>query len=157
MINIFIFNNASRAAGYGIGTYIRQLSEGFSAIPDTKVSFVEMYAETKEFSVNVDDSGHTHYLIPPLKSAMESEAYYRSIFYFLARSIAICENERTVFQFNYFQHYLLAVLLKAWYPQSLIVFTVHYLNWCFELNGNVKYMKKSLQNTMDHLMIKRSK
>ncbi len=142
MINIFIFNNASRAAGYGIGTYIRQLSEGFSAIPDTKVSFVEMYAETKEFSVNVDDSGHTHYLIPPLKSAMESEAYYRSIFYFLARSIAICENERTVFQFNYFQHYLLAVLLKAWYPQSLIVFTVHYLNWCFELNGNVKYMKK---------------
>ena len=46
MINIFIFNNASRAAGYGIGTYIRQLSEGFSAIPDTKVSFVEMYADT---------------------------------------------------------------------------------------------------------------
>lgn len=142
MINIFIFNNASRAAGYGIGTYIRQLSEGFSAIPDTKVSFVEMYADTKEFSVNVDDSGHTHYLIPPLKSAMESEVYCRSIFYFLARSIEICENERTVFQFNYFQHYSLAVLLKAWYPQSVIVLTVHYLNWCFELSGNIRRMKE---------------
>lgn len=142
MINIFIFNNASRAAGYGIGTYIRQLSEGFSAIPDTKVSFVEMYAETKEFSVNVDDSGHTHYLIPPLKSAMESEVYCRSVFYFLARSIEICENERTVFQFNYFQHYSLAVLLKAWYPQSVIVLTVHYLNWCFELSGNIRRMKE---------------
>lgn len=142
MINIFIFNNASRAAGYGIGTYIRQLSEGFSAIPDTKVSFVEMYADTKEFSVNVDDSGHTHYLIPPLKSAMESEVYCRSVFYFLARSIEICENERTVFQFNYFQHYSLAVLLKAWYPQSVIVLTVHYLNWCFELSGNIRRMKE---------------
>jgi glycosyltransferase len=142
MINIFIFNNASRAAGYGIGTYIRQLSEGFSAIPDTKVSFVEMYADTKEFSVNVDDSGHTHYLIPPLKSAMESEAYYRSIFYFLARDIDVRENERTVFQFNYFQHYLLAILLKAWYPQSMIVLTVHYLSWCFELNGNIRRMKE---------------
>lgn len=142
MINIFIFNNASRAAGYGIGTYIRQLSEGFFAIPDTKVSFVEMYADTKEFSVNVDDSGHTHYLIPPLKSAMESETYCRSVFYFLARSIEICENERTVFQFNYFQHYSLAVLLKAWYPQSVIVLTVHYLNWCFELSGNIRRMKE---------------
>lgn len=142
MINIFIFNNASRAAGYGIGTYIRQLSEGFFAIPDTKVSFVEMYADTKDFSVNVDDSGHTHYLIPPLKSAMESEVYCRSVFYFLARSIEICENERTVFQFNYFQHYSLAVLLKAWYPQSVIVLTVHYLNWCFELSGNIRRMKE---------------
>ena len=42
---VLIFNNASRAANYGIGTYVRQLSDGLVALHDFKVSFVEMYAD----------------------------------------------------------------------------------------------------------------
>ena len=142
MTNIFIFNNASLAAGYGIGTYVRQLSDGLSAIPDTKVSLVEMYADTREFAISDDDNGTRHYLIPPLQSNMESETYCRIIFYFLARNIDLAENDKLVFQFNYFQHYPLAVLLKAWYINCSIVLTVHYMSWCFELKGNVGKMRK---------------
>ena len=64
MTNIYIFNNASRAAGYGIGTYIKQLAEGLSVMPETKVSLVEMYADTKEFAISDDKDGIRHYLIP---------------------------------------------------------------------------------------------
>lgn len=141
MTNIFIFNNASRAAGYGIGTYIKQLTRGLSAMPETKVSFVEMYADTKEFAISDDKDGIRHYLIPSLHSGTENETYCRVIFYFLARNIDNVGNDKIVFQFNYFQHYPLAVLLKAWYINSCIVLTVHYMSWCFELNGNVKRMK----------------
>lgn len=141
MTKIFIFNNASRAASYGIGTYVKQLSDGLSSIPDMKVSLVEMYADTKEFAISDDENGIRHYLIPPQHSNVENEIYCRIIFYFLARSIEIDENDKVVFQFNYFQHYPLAVLLKAWYINSSIVLTVHYMKWCFELNGNVRRMR----------------
>lgn len=142
MTNIFIFNNASRAAGYGIGTYVRQLSDGLSAIPDTKVSLVEMYADTKEFAISDDDNGTRHYLIPPLQSNVESETYCRIIFYFLARNVEFSEDDNIVFQFNYFQHYPLALLIKAWCPSCRIVQTVHYMNWCFELKGNVRKLRE---------------
>lgn len=141
MTNIYIFNNASRAAGYGIGTYIKQLAEGLSVMPETKVSLVEMYADTKEFAISDDKDGIRHYLIPSLHSGTENETYCRVIFYFLARNIDNVGNDKIVFHFNYFQHYPLAVLLKSCFVNSCIVMTVHYMSWCFELNGNVKRMK----------------
>lgn len=146
MTNIFIFNNASRAAGYGIGTYVKQLSDGLSAIPDTSVSFVEMHADTKEFAMIQDEKGRNHYLIPPINGQAESESYCRCIFYYLARNIGNGWIGKFVFQFNYFQHYPLAMLLKAWFPHCIIMLTVHYMNWCFELNGNVQRMREITTN-----------
>ena len=139
---VLIFNNASRAANYGIGTYVRQLSDGLVVLHDFKVSFVEMYADTKEFTITEDERGMYHYRIPALSSDIESEVYCRSIFYFIARNIEVEESDRIVFQFNYFQHRPLASLLKGQYPHSRIILTVHYLNWCFELKGNVVSMRK---------------
>lgn len=143
---VFIFNNASRAANYGIGTYVRQLSDGLAALPDFWISFVEMYADSKEFSIVEDGKGQLHYRIPALASGIETEAYCRSIFYFIARHIEFEESDRLVFQFNYFQHYPLASLLKGQYPHSRIIVTVHYLNWCFELKGNITRMRKVTAN-----------
>lgn len=142
MTNIFIFNNASRAAGYGIGTYVRQLADGLRGMPDTKVSLVDMYADTKEFAISDDESGMRHYLIPPLNSNIETEEYCRIIYYFLARNIDVDVDDEIVFQFNYFQHYHLALLLKSWFFNSRIVLTVHYMSWCFALNGNVRRMRE---------------
>jgi glycosyltransferase len=142
MINFYLFNNASRATDYGIGTYVKQLSNGIINIPEIKLSWVEMYANTKEFETKEDEHGIRHYLIPPLQSNIENETYCRMTFYFIARNIAVEEFDSLVFQFNYFQHYPLAVLLKGMYPESKIIYTVHYMNWCFELNGNIKRMQK---------------
>lgn len=109
---------------------------------ETKVSLVEMYADTKEFAISDDENGIRHYLIPPSYSGIENEVYCRIIFYFLARIIDVGDDDKIVFQFNYFQHYPLALLFKAWYFNCSIVLTVHYMNWCFELNGNVRRMRE---------------
>lgn len=146
MKRIYIFNNASRAANYGIGTYVKQLTEGFNSMPDTEVSLVEMFADTKEFNIIFDDRGFRHFLIPPIKSYVETENYCRIIFYFLARNMHFEQSDQVIFQFNYFQHYFLALLLKSKFPKSRIVVTVHYLNWCFELNGNVSEMRGLMVN-----------
>jgi len=140
--HIYIFNNASRAATYGIGTYVRQLSDSLSGMPDTSVAFVDMYAGTKAFSILEDEQGQKHYQIPPLTASVETENYCRAIFYLLARYINIEHDDRLVFQFNYFQHYPLAALLKGYYPNCRIILTVHYLNWCFELKGNLTRLHK---------------
>lgn len=43
MMHIFIFNNASRAANYGIGSYVRLLADGLLGRSGVKVSFVDMF------------------------------------------------------------------------------------------------------------------
>jgi hypothetical protein len=150
---VFIFNNASRAANYGIGTYVRQLSDGLAAMPNIKVSFVEMYADTKEFAISEDERGMFHYRIPSLSSNIESEVYCRSIFYLIARNIEVDKNDRLVFQFNYFQHRPLASMLKDRYPYSRIILTVHYFDWCFELKGNITKMRKIIAKGYEAKMI----
>ncbi len=142
MTHIFIFNNASRAARYGIGTYVRQLAEGLRECPDTAVSFVDFFADVKEYAVSDDACGFRHYRIPPGPSGGESENSQRCAFYFLARHIGMPEGCRLVFQFNYFQHRLIASLLKGRYADSRIVLTVHYLSWCFELKGSVDSFRR---------------
>ena len=136
MMHIFIFNNASRAANYGIGTYVRLLSDGLLGRSGVKVSFVDMFSDVKEYSIADDERGCRHYQVPALFSGMENEPYCRNVFYFLARHIKAEDDERLVFHFNYFQHKPLASLLKGQYFDCRIVFTVHYLGWCFELKGN---------------------
>ena len=55
MMHIFIFNNASRAANYGIGTYVRLLADGLLGRSGVKVSFVDMFSDVKEYSIAEDE------------------------------------------------------------------------------------------------------
>ena len=57
MMHIFIFNNASRAANYGIGTYVRLLADGLFGHSGVKVSFVDMFSDVKEYSIAEDERG----------------------------------------------------------------------------------------------------
>ena len=61
MTHLFIFNNASRAANYGVGTYVRQLAEGFHGRPDWKVSFVDLFSDVEEYTVGDDEPGRVHH------------------------------------------------------------------------------------------------
>ncbi|MDY6099505.1 MAG: glycosyltransferase [Bacteroidaceae bacterium] len=142
MRNLYIFNNASRASGYGIGTFLRQLSAGMAAFPGWKVTVVDLMADVKDFTVTTDAQGITHHQIPALPMQAESASYCRSAFHYVARNL--CDGqaeEETVFHFNYYQHLPLAMALKSRYPCARIVLTVHYLGWCFELDGNLTRLR----------------
>ena len=142
MTHLFIFNNASRAANYGVGTYVRQLAEGFRGRPDWEVSFVDLFSDVEEYTIGEDEHGCRHYRVPAASSNMESETYCRCAFYFLARHIPCDEGGRMVFLFNYFHHFPLATLLKGRYFDARVVFVVHFLNWCFRLKGNLSRFRQ---------------
>lgn len=136
MKHLFIFSNSSRGANYGVGTYIRQLAEGFMGEADIKVSFVESIPDVKTFTIQHDEQKRCHYQLPMPIDGIGDNSYYRSAYYFLARHIMPEKDGQLLFQFNFYPHFPLAVLLKSRYAACRIILTVHYQSWCFELNGN---------------------
>jgi len=50
-MNYYIINNASRAATYGIGTYVRQLTKILKKQISLQLFFIDLYTEEKEFTI----------------------------------------------------------------------------------------------------------
>lgn len=144
MIQYFIINNASRAANYGVGTYIKQLFNCLKTIPNIQISMIDLDADAKEYSISEDKLGCTHYLIPHVDVVEKYEAYCRNAFYFLIQHIDKEKGDSIIFHFNYFLHYDLAIRLKTYLPKCKIVIAVHYLSWCFDLSGNVTKFRSCL-------------
>lgn len=136
----YIINNASRAASYGIGTYIRQLTLVLKNLHFLQIYFIDLGAEVVEFSMVKDEDGLVHYKVPMASGRMENDKYCRMAYYLLSPYLP--ENEPAIFHFNYFQHYPFASLIKSRNIHHRVFLSVHYLNWCFELNGNVLSFKK---------------
>ncbi len=151
MTHVFIFNNASRGAGYGVGTYVSQLSKGLAQSAGLAVSVVEMFADIEDFRVERDSKGVLHYKIPSVSEDGEGDTYNRCVYYYLVRNIHVGKDEAIVFQFNYFQHVLLAWLLKAHFWNCRIVLTVHYFAWSFGLSGNLERFRSLVSSGAEFL------
>ncbi|MBQ3539487.1 MAG: glycosyltransferase [Bacteroidaceae bacterium] len=143
-MNYYIINNASRAAAYGIGTYVRELTKILINNPNICLYHIDLYSEVKEFTINKDELGVTHYQIPLGNSQIETEMYCRTAAYLLFPYLP--HEEMSIYHFNYYQHYALALALKAKNLNNRIFLTVHYWNWCFELDGNLKKFREIIKN-----------
>ena len=148
MTRYFLVNNASRAALYGIGTYITQLADCIqNSLSQYDLCFLDIYSDVKEFTVEKDESGVLHYKIPSLQGHGNAFSYYRSILFFL--DSLINEEEKMIFHFNYSQHFDLIRLIKGRYKFCRVFYTIHYLNWCFTLNGNLSRFRKLINNEVE--------
>lgn len=140
MIKYFLVNNASRAAAYGIGTYLKQMTNFIKSMSQYELCFLDIYSDVKEFIVDKDENGILHYRIPPLDSRSKVFLYYRCILFFLSPYIK--KQENIILHFNYSQHYDLIRVFKANYSHCKVIFSVHYMDWCFALNGDVDRFRK---------------
>ena len=135
---IYLINSDSRAAQYGIGTYIIQVINCLSSIDSLRLTVVSMNSEDGILTEKKDNN--VRYLTFPKvydwRSEKEIQRYYRSVAFLLA--LYVDSSEDTVFHFNYLHHEPVVDLLKKIYPTSQFVLTLHYLNWCFTLKGNIK-------------------
>lgn len=144
MKHYYLFNNASRAAQYGIGTYLNQLCNGLKE--EVPVSIIAINSEEEEVKRTEKDSIHTIH-IPEIsyKNASENfERYYRNLVYLL--KIYIDKDEEAIFVLNYLYMTPLVKLLHEHFPNAKVVAVVHYLNWCFALNGNVSKFHQLLKS-----------
>lgn len=147
MIKYFLVNNASRAAVYGIGTYIKQMAECIlNSQSQYELCFIDIYSEVKEFTISKDEAGVIHYKIPSLQSHCKAFLYYRCILFWLNSYIS--QDESVIFHFNYSQHYDLIRMIKAKYKFCQVIYTIHYFNWCFALKGNLTQFRKSINNEL---------
>ena len=92
MINLYIFNDISRDAIYGIGTYIRELS---AALADSEMNVCVVHLRSEKQDENpADRDGVNHLYIPSpitwnasIDWNILNEVYFRNAVYFLRSKI----------------------------------------------------------------------
>lgn len=148
MIRYFLFNNASLAAAYGVGTHLRHLLQCLKGQSHLDLELVQVELQSNSSSIcnaELDDIGVWRLHIPIVNVGMEDGIYNRNAY---AEIIHWNEQKETaeqlIFHFHYEQHFLLASLLKAHYPDSQIIYTVHCQTWAFFLKGNQTKLKQLL-------------
>lgn len=145
MTKYFLVNNVSRAADYGIGTYIKQLADYIrNSLPQYDLCFLDINSDVEEFTVEKDGNDVLHYKVPSFQNCDNAFPYYRSILFLLDSYIR--EEEKTIFHFNFSRHFELIRLIKGRYKFCHVLYTIHYLNWCFTLNGNLSRFRKLINS-----------
>ncbi len=139
----YLFNEGSRAAEYGIGTYMKQMVECLQIMPHVSINRVQLQSEKSEFSIEDSEICRT-YSFPKLSigSQEDNDLYCRNIWVVLQQYICLRDDDELVFILNYFQEYAFISLIKRTFPASSVFFTVHYMTWCFTIKGNLSYFKR---------------
>ena len=147
---IVIFNEESRAANYGVGTYIKLLVDALKSdlyeitvihLRSYKVNSILIEKQNNITQIYIADSKDARYNYDREK---QNKRYYRNVLLLL--SSYLDDSKKYIFQLNYMGMEKLAVALKAKFLYSQILMTVHYTNWCFTLLGD----KDRLWEIMDH-------
>lgn len=147
---IVIFNEESRAANYGVGTYIKLLVDALKSdlyeitvihLRSYKVNSILIEKQNNITQIYIADSKDARYNYDREK---QNKRYYRNVLLLL--SSYLDDSKKYIFQLNYMGMEKLAVALKAKFLYSQILMTVHYTNWCFTLLGD----KDRLREIMDH-------
>ncbi len=159
-MNVYIFNENSRGSIFGIGTYIRELT---AALCHSHINICVVYLRSDKTQIEVEETDSIrHWYFPTpmpeertISYEKQNELYYHNIVYLL--QLHIEDQKNLVFHLNYNQSGKLAESLKKAFDCSL-VFTIHYLDWCFGLSGNVTRFRQILvaQETTQNDHIKKS-
>ena len=130
---LLIFSEESEGASYGVGTYISHLIQCFD-LSKWNVCVIELFKSSTDVIFNLDNRV-AYYGIPHFNDIL----YSKAVFYYLATRLK--DKTEIYCHFNFFGKNKIASLFKQSFNAS-ILFTLHYMNWRFELNGNEKRMKE---------------
>ncbi len=144
-IKVYIFNSTCRAASYGIGTYINQLT---LCLKKTTISFeiIHLNGTGKEVTVT-EEKGYRQITIPiaNYKNKKESEYYYRNATYLLDEYIVQDKDTECIFHLNFMSNPQFISCLRKRY-KCKIVLVCHYTNWSFSLLGDEKHLLSIVNN-----------
>lgn len=132
MICLFIFKSNSRGMQYGIGTYIRELTDALLKYTDINLFLVNYKNnECNEFSIETISSRYFRINIPaPLHSSVQNNLYekrYASSVVNLLSDL-IPKKGKVIFQMNYIDDLPIIKKLKETYTHPVIS-VVHFAQW----------------------------
>ena len=145
-MNLYILNEIRRGALYGVGTYIHELS---TALKDSCWSVCVINLMSDKQQMQVDEIDGVHYWHFPsavveqrtIGIEKREELYYRNIVYLL--QLYIEDKKDLIFHLNYNHFNKLFEELKKSFNCKIII-TIHYIEWCFKLFGNVSNFRHIL-------------
>lgn len=138
-LSIFIFKSNARGMQYGMGTYIRELTEALLVYTGINIYIITYHSsEFNEFSIEVISERYFKVNIPSPKLTFlhnnSSEKKYASAVVNLLADV-ISKNEEIVFQMNYIDDSPIIKKLKEKYTHPIIS-VVHFSQWEQLFNGN---------------------
>ena len=139
MMNLYLFNANDSAATYGIGSYLRELTQALFGA-DIHIHIVHLHAVCPEFQIEKSD-GIAHWYVPEVRNQntfsapfKQRETYYRNVVFLLRRYIK--DTSHLIFHFNYNQSQFLTKELKKVFDCKTVA-TVHFMKWMLLLQGNL--------------------
>lgn len=145
MIHLYIINKVSRAAMYGIGTYVRQLESFLSDMEGLRMNVISMRSDAHE--LRISHKNNIRYIDVPdrlnehlYETEEQARKYLKSVMYILKPHIET--DGKLIFQLNYIYRPYYPDLFKQFFPCCKVITTIHYIDWCFTLNGNTSYFKR---------------
>ena len=144
-MNLYLINNSDSAIVYGIGSYLKGLSNALKGA-GIKVHILYLHSIRKKFEIEKFENIENWY-IPDVRyenSSMSNpqkiDTYCRNVLYLLR--LYIKEDERElVFHFNNNYCKQLAKDLKLTFNCRTVV-AIHYSTWMLELQGNMQRLHK---------------
>ena len=147
MKHIYLIGNGSRAAQYGVGTYICQMIEFFRQASSVRLTVVVLNSEVKEVTEEYDDLRVVRHLRIPAQYSggreKDIDRCYRNIAYLLA--LYFLKNEHNVLHLNYLHHAPLVDWLRKIGVNFHLLVTIHYFDWCFMLKGNTRLFRSIIK------------
>ena len=135
-MNLYILNESNRAAVYGIGTYVRELTSSLKN-SDMSICMVNLTSDVPQIQTEtIDGIRHLYFPKPiskiPDTDKKNTELYYRNIVYLLQLHI---ENKKNlIFHLNNNQTGKLAEELKKVFDCQ-VVLSVHYFTTTITLDN----------------------
>ena len=143
-MNLYVFNETRPAAVYGVGTYIRELTEALRH-SSLNVCIVNLKSDILQIQFEEID-GIRYWHFPKQLTEQRTidyqkqiELYFRSIVYLL--QLHIEDRKDLIFHLNYMDSKPLANSLKTVFDCK-IVLVVHYLESCMTLLGNISRLRR---------------
>lgn len=145
MIQIFFFNEGSRASEYGIGTYAEQMSGIFLKANNIQFNIVMTRSKENEFCVIKKYNINLFYIPDVLNNDdtfVKINKYYRNVWILIRPFFSTIESDKIILHLNYYQHICFCSYLKQDFPNGKSCFTIHYMDWCFKIKGNLNYFRR---------------
>ena len=145
-MNLYIINESSRAALYGIGTYIRELT---AALRNSHINLCVVNLKSDKPQIQKDEEERIRYWHFPeplreqrtIDAKKQDELYYNNVAYLL--QLYIEDSENLIFHLNYNHNIILADNLKKAFDCKIIM-VVHYFNWSLTVYDNLQRLRTIL-------------
>lgn len=145
-MDLYILNDNCSGAAYGVGTYIQELIASLKN-SDIKICVINLFSDISQITMEDKNDIKYWYFPKPIDEPRTTdkvkqwELYYRNIIYLL--QLYIKDKKEIIFHLNYNYNSHFSKALKKTFVCKIVT-SIHYLDWCLKLNGNVLSFKQKI-------------